>query len=615
LKIQVESNKDVALAYRIGTPYEINGFVEARISLDTMSTILAHKHMITHLDEKVIDAFEFIKNAERMRRYEEEQRRKAIEQAEARRKIKVQKLEQKRQQEALKRKQAEDRRQEFLSQELIVIREAREIKNRFKRDPASFKSNPIFNAFLMPHQIAGCEIAALFDKYAFFYDTGTGKTVLALEIITRLFEKTRTKFLVICPKTIINTAWMADCEQFYSTFRLLPMSKNIKPEQYRKIYKKWNETAAGENYERLYYDDFTDGNLADRIEFILSALVPRASAYIINPESFDVDFFLTLGINGLVVDESAMLKNYYSKISEKVRDFSSKMKYSYLLSGKPAPNRVQEYYSQMRVVDRVYLNRSFDVYSRTHDIAKDVDRKSFTLSKEDCIDLPPKSYVIRSVSLDRDVRSKYNEMLWSWRTEYIKDLKERRNVAVGHHLSVLRKLRQIASGFVVDSVVDKKTAHWIHSSKERELEDVLDDLGSNQAIIWAQHHYEIEAIEKLLRKRGEHVVTAYGKTADKDYSIEAFKKGAARYIVAHPRTLMYGATLTNCTYAIYYSTSYSFEEFYQSHDRIYRIGQNKPCTYIFIQAENTIDEIMYDCIFSKKTESEFFETLLKSIDN
>lgn len=103
----------------------------------------------------------------------------------------------------------------------------------------------------------------------------------------------------------------------------------------------------------------------------------------------------------------------------------------------------------------------------------------------------------------------------------------------------------------------------------------------------------------------------YGKTKDKDGSIEAFKTGKATFIIAHPRTLQYGVTLTNCCYAIYYTTSYSFEEYYQSHDRIYRKGQNLPCTYIFIQAEDTIDEVMFEVITEKKSNSERTELFLK----
>ena len=118
----------------------------------------------------------------------------------------------------------------------------------------------------------------------------------------------------------------------------------------------------------------------------------------------------------------------------------------------------------------------------------------------------------------------------------------------------------------------------------------------------------------MLKKRNKNVVTAFGNTKDVDDSILKFKNGVADYIIAHPKTLKYGVTLTNCSYAIYYSMSYSHEEFYQSHDRIYRKGQINKCTYIFIQAENTIDERIYEVVQNKKSEIELFEMLMKDAE-
>ena len=67
----------------------------------------------------------------------------------------------------------------------------------------------------------------------------------------------------------------------------------------------------------------------------------------------------------------------------------------------------------------------------------------------------------------------------------------------------------------------------------------------------------------------------------------------------------------NCTYAIYYSMSYSFEDFYQSHDRIYRKGQTQGCTYIFLVAEGTIDEDIYDAVVQKGDNALIMENMIR----
>ena len=101
-----------------------------------------------------------------------------------------------------------------------------EIKERIK-SKSSFDEYTGISERLMPHQKAACEIAQEYDNFAFFYDTGTGKTVLALEIMACKYNKNHQKFLVICPKPIIKTAWINDQREFYPRMKLLPLSKNI----------------------------------------------------------------------------------------------------------------------------------------------------------------------------------------------------------------------------------------------------------------------------------------------------------------------------------------------------------------------------------------------------
>jgi len=45
--------------------------------------------------------------------------------------------------------------------------------------------------------------------------------------------------------------------------------------------------------------------------------------------------------------------------------------------------------------------------------------------------------------------------------------------------------------------------------------------------------------------------------------------------------------------------SFSYEDFKQSQDRIHRIGQGSKCTYIILQARNTIEEKIYACLQNK----------------
>ena len=154
------------------------------------------------------------------------------------------------------------------------------------------------------------------------------------------------------------------------------------------------------------------------------------------------------------------------------------------------------------------------------------------------------------------------------------------------------KLREITSGFVYKKDENVTT---FKSNKENTLSEVLDEIGDNQVIIWCQFQHEIETLAKKFNGVG-----LTSKTKNRDDVIRDFRDGKIKYLFTHPQLLGKGLTFVNCTYNVYYSLSYSYEEFKQSQDRIHRIGQTNKCTYIVLQANNTIEERIYDCLTRKK---------------
>ncbi len=498
------------------------------------------------------------------------------------------------------------------------------------------------NKSLYRHQKAGTILAEMYNKFAFFYDTGTGKTVMALDIITAKQKKDNARFLIIAPKSIIKTAWMDDAAKYYPALRILPIYKGFNNKKKRALLNSWKTGGRASNWEsdpifyahvKLLSDAFELGELkVDNDVVVDEALSAGAQHYIINSELFirDPDKYIDeLGITGIVMDESAILKNYNGRTSQVMREVAEKMKYVYLLSGKPAPNNVIEYFSQMKVVDPETFNMSYDrflnmfCYSSNRKyymypaneklFAEMVSIKSLIISKNDCLDLPETIDVVRQIEIPEDIMGDYNELY----RECMTIIKGMDNSQVFYSaqskLAVLMKLRQMASGFFMVGSGDHKESQMIvdiHDSKIEELNSVLDQIEDEQVIIWCQFQHEIEMIEQELSKR-VYTVTAYGKTKDLEKNIDDFKTGKAQYIVAHPKTLKYGVTFVNCKYTVYYSFSYSAEDYDQSHDRNYRLGQTEKCTYIYIQAADTIDEIMFDKVMNKLSNAEFFERLIK----
>jgi len=159
------------------------------------------------------------------------------------------------------------------------------------------------------------------------------------------------------------------------------------------------------------------------------------------------------------------------------------------------------------------------------------------------------------------------------------------------------KLRQITSGFAYNEGAVLSIGK---PSKLIELESLIEELGNTQIIIWVNFKFEAHQVIESLTKIGT-VTTLYSETKDKDRSIEDFKTGRARFMVANPHSAAHGLTLVNCSTMIYYSLDYSYEAHRQSQHRIHRIGQTKTCLYIYLLAENTIDEDILNVLNGKKT--------------
>ena len=153
------------------------------------------------------------------------------------------------------------------------------------------------------------------------------------------------------------------------------------------------------------------------------------------------------------------------------------------------------------------------------------------------------------------------------------------------------KLREIVSGFVINkdgSIIDFDT------NKDKLLDAAFEEIGDKPIIIWCQFQHEIN---RLAEKYNGVALTS--QTKDRDSIIRQFKNNEIKLLFTHPKLLGKGLTFVNCTYNIYYSLSFSYEEYRQSQDRIHRIGQDNKCTYIILQGKNTIDEKIYNCLKRK----------------
>ena len=417
--------------------------------------------------------------------------------------------------------------------------------------------------YLYGYQKKICNTALNSGSFGIFSDTGTGKTAMGLEIANH-YNKT----IILCPLSVIETAWIDDCKRFYPNKRIVNVWGTSKAQRIKNL----NEPA---DIYVMNYDSFK----------ILKNEIRKAN--------FDC----------MIVDESSVMKNMASQITSAILDFLTAVPHRFVLSGCPTPNHNSEIFPQMKFVDPdLFGNNYYGFLARYfhQDMAnphnwyqtdEDKERyfsrlsdKSIFVKKEDCVDLPEKVFEVRRFDMAARQRQYYDDL--------VNDIRENINQWSKFEFTAkLMKLREVASGFVINK--DQSVTDF-ENKKEQLLDETLKELGNRQIIVWCQFQHEIDS---LAEKFGGVGLTS--KTKDRDSVIRDFKDGRIKLLFTHPKLVGKGLTFTGCTYCVYYSLSFSYEEFKQSQDRIHRIGQKNKCTYIILQARDSIEEKMYDCVQRK----------------
>ena len=154
--------------------------------------------------------------------------------------------------------------------------------------------------YLMDHQRVGAEIAEREKRFGFFFDTGTGKTVLGIEII----KQKQIKTLVVCKLSLIVNAWMSDLSRFAPELKVVNLWE---------IQRKRN------------------------------GKTPDHQVAIINYERFRTTWTKLAGYEMVLIDESSSIKDHRSQITKALIRYTDKIPNVYLFSGTPAPNSNLEY--------------------------------------------------------------------------------------------------------------------------------------------------------------------------------------------------------------------------------------------------------------------------------
>ena len=311
------------------------------------------------------------------------------------------------------------------------------------------------------------------------------------------------------------------------------------------------------------------------------------------------------------IDESTTIKNPAAKRTKNIVSLRPLTKYRRILTGSPVTKSPLDLFTQCYFLDPYLLDQSSYYVFRTRyavcrkinvsgrqveivvgyrnlaELSEKLKPFSYRVLKDDCLDLPKKTYMKRTVELTDEQKKVYKQM----KQEAIAFLNGKM-VTSATVITQLMRLHQITCGHFKSN---DGTVQDLKNNRITQLMDILDEV-EGKAVIWAHYRHDIEKIvEAISKKYGNNtVVTYFGDTStdDRQKAIKKIqdKESPVRFIIGTPQTGGYGITLTGASTMIYYSNGYDLEKRMQSEARIDRIGQEKPMTYIDIMAEDTIDD-------------------------
>jgi SNF2 family DNA or RNA helicase len=456
------------------------------------------------------------------------------------------------------------------------LEESRVLKNlNIKNVPSPILGNYKWNGLYKPfdHQKTTSAFLTLHKRGFCFNEQGTGKTgsvIWAADYLMTLgFIK---RVLVICPLSIMESAWRADLFKF-------AMHRSV---------------------------DVAYGNRDKRKTIIEGS----AEFVVINFDGVEIvaDDISKAKFDLIVVDEANAYKNPQTKRWKILNRLVTPETWLWMLTGTPASQSPLDAYGLAKLVspDRVpkymTLFRDMVLYkvSQFRWIAKpnadtvvhNALQPAIRFTKEQCLDLPEMTYVTRDIPLTPQQTKYYEimrkEMLVSAAGEQITTINAAAN---------LNKLLQLSGGAVYSDTGE--VVQFDAGTRMSVLEEVIDE-ASHKVLVFVPFRHAIDIITEHLKKRYAVDTIHGGVSAGKRTQIfEKFQKEKdPRVLIIQPQAASHGVTLHAADTIVYWSPVMSVETYLQANARVHRAGQKNATTVIHLQG-SPVERKLYKMLQDK----------------
>lgn len=397
-----------------------------------------------------------------------------------------------------------------------------------------------------------------FNKVAYYYDMGLGKTFIGAEKLIRLNKKVN---LVVCQKTKIDD-WIEHFEKYYPNVNIFDLTN-------KKIY-----------------EDFIFGFF----EGLPIVAVINYDLLFRRPELTQLKDFT------LLLDESSLIQNEQSK---RTKFIMKQMKPTniILLSGTPTGGKYEKLWSQLyllgyKISKSTYWDEYVDYY-KTKRFGfpltvirgyKNVDRLKMKMAEYGCFfkkteevfDLPNQTFIDIHCEPNKEYKKfKKTSVVKVDNTELVGDTT----------LTKLLYERQLCGMYSDDKI-----------SRLRDLLSSTED----RVIIFYNFTDELYAIENVCFELNKPTSIVNGESKD----LACYEEYNNAVTIIQYQAGSMGLNLQKSNKIIYFSPTLTSELFEQSKKRTHRIGQGKPCFYYQLICKDSVEEKMYSTLALRKDYTE-----------
>jgi len=455
--------------------------------------------------------------------------------------------------------------------------EAKTLKElRFKNVPSPMERDYEWGGPFKPmeHQKVTASFLSITKRGFCFNEQGTGKTASSIWASDYLMKLGKIKrVLVVCPLSIIHSAWQADLFKF-----ALHRTVNV---AYGTREKRKDIINSDAEYVIINYDG---------IEIVEQD---------IKEAGFDL----------IIIDEANAYKSISTKRWKSMQRLISSNTWLWLMTGTPAaqspvdafglgklcvPDRCPKFFGRFR--DMVMYN-----VGRFRWIPKD-DAESIVFNmlqpavrftKAECLDLPPVTHVNREAPLtaqqDKYYKTLKKDMYMTAAGEEISSV----NAAVN-----LNKLLQISGGAVYTDT--KEVIEFDVSNRLNVVREVIEE-ASNKVLVFVPFKHTIQLLSEFLDKHKitSEIINGSVPVTKRSQIFKSFQETKhPNVLIIQPQAASHGVTLTAADTIIWYAPVTSLETYLQANARIDRPGQDSPMT-IFHISGSPVERRLYQMLQSK----------------